>query len=133
MKSSALDVVEVPPGVVTVTSTVPALPTGEVAVICVALFTVKLAAGVPPKDTAVAPVKSGTDDVMVTLVPPPMAPEFGLRPVTTGTASGAPVSSSRLALDAWPSVKRSAPLPALRTEVGPLSVVKRFDGPPATV
>ena len=36
----------VPPGVVTVTSTAPALPAGEVAVICVALLTVNEAAAV---------------------------------------------------------------------------------------
>ena len=36
----------VPPGVVTVTSTVPALPAGEVAVICVALLTVNEVAAV---------------------------------------------------------------------------------------
>ena len=47
----------VPPGVVTVTSTAPALPAGEVAVICVALLTVNEVAAVPPNFTAVAPVK----------------------------------------------------------------------------
>ena len=44
------------PGVVTVTSTVP-LPVGEVAVIEVALTTLTDVAAVPPKFTAVAPVK----------------------------------------------------------------------------
>ena len=45
-----------PPGVVTVTSTVP-VPGREVAVIEVALLTVKLVAAVAPNLTAVAPVK----------------------------------------------------------------------------
>ena len=45
----------VPPGVVTVIGPVAPLPT--VALIEVALTTVKEAAGVPPKATAVAPVK----------------------------------------------------------------------------
>ena len=75
MKWSAFEVVEVPPGVVTVTSTVPALPAGAVAVICVAPFTVKLVAAVPPKLTAVAPVSAVP--VIVTLVPPDSGPAFG--------------------------------------------------------
>ena len=49
--------VPVPPGVVTCTFTAPAAWAGVVAVIEVALFTVKLVAAVPPKVTAVAPVK----------------------------------------------------------------------------
>jgi hypothetical protein len=53
---SALDRAEVPPTVVTVTSTVPALSAGDVAEIEVAELTVKFVAGVPPKATAVAPV-----------------------------------------------------------------------------
>jgi len=42
----------VPAGVVTVTSTVPALPAGLAAVICVAELTAKDAVAVPPKFTA---------------------------------------------------------------------------------
>ena len=57
-----------PPGVVTVTSTVP-LPAGEVAVIEVAVSTVMVAALPVPKSTAVAPQR--LVPVMVTLVPPP--------------------------------------------------------------
>jgi len=41
-----------------VTSTVPAAPAGAIAVIEVALITVKLVAGRPPKFAAVAPVSS---------------------------------------------------------------------------
>ena len=71
----------VPLGVVTVTSTAPAACAGEVAVIEVALTTVKLAA-VPPNDTAVAPVKFVP--LIVTLVPPAAGPLLGLTAVTVG-------------------------------------------------
>ena len=57
----------VPPAVVTVTSTVP-VPADEVAVIWVALLTLKKPAALPPNLTAVAPVK--LVPVIVTLVPP---------------------------------------------------------------
>ena len=48
----------VPSGVVTKTLAVPALPAGVVAVMVVELTTVKSMAAVPPRVTAVAPVKS---------------------------------------------------------------------------
>ena len=68
-----------PAPVVTATSTVPAACAGVVAVICVTLFTVKLAA-VPPNVTpVVTPVKPVP--VMVTLVPPLVGPVFGLTPL----------------------------------------------------
>ena len=57
----------VPASVVTVTSTVPT-PAGEVAVIWVALSTVKEPAALLPNLTAVAPEK--LVPVMVTLLPP---------------------------------------------------------------
>jgi hypothetical protein len=63
-----------------VTSTVPD-PAGEVAVIEVALLTVKVD-DVVPKFTAVAPVK--LVPVIVTLVPPEVKPEVGLTAVTVG-------------------------------------------------
>ena len=72
----------VPPVVVTVTFTPPAVPAGAIAVICVALFTTNPVAGVPPKLTAVAPVKSVP--VSVTDVPPVVTPLDGLKPVTVG-------------------------------------------------
>ena len=75
----------VPFGVVTVTSTAPAACAGDVAVIEVAFTTAKLAAAVPPNDTAVAPVK--LVPLMVMLVPPAAGPEFGLTPVTVGAAA----------------------------------------------
>ena len=67
----------------TVTSTVPA-PGGEVAVIEVAEFTVKLVALVAPNFTAVAPVKPFP--VMATDVPPSAVPDVGEIDVTVGAA-----------------------------------------------
>jgi hypothetical protein len=58
----------VPPGVVTVTLTVP-VPVGLVAVIFPALTTVTFVAGVPPNDTVAGDAKFVP--VMVTTVPPP--------------------------------------------------------------
>ena len=55
------------------------------AVICVAELTVKLEAAVPPKDTAVAPVK--LVPVMMTDVPPANGPALTLSEVTAGTAA----------------------------------------------
>jgi hypothetical protein len=66
-------------------SIMPADPAGAVAVICVALFTVKLAAGAAPKRTAVAPVR--LVPVMVTVLPPAVAPLAGETPVTVGAAT----------------------------------------------
>ncbi len=75
----------VPFGVVTVTSTSPGACAGAVAVIWVGVSTVKLAAGVTPKFTSVAPVRSAP--VMVTLVPPIAGPEPGLTLETVGVAT----------------------------------------------
>ena len=75
-----------PPPVVTVISTVPALSAGEVAVIEVDELTVKLVAVVLPKSTTLAPVKFVP--VIATLVPPPVVPEVGEILVTVG-AGGA--------------------------------------------
>jgi len=81
---SLAEVALVPPAVVTVMSIVPALPAGVVAVIDVALFTVKLVAFVAPNFTAVAPVKFVP--VIATLVPPALGPLVGLTDVTVGAA-----------------------------------------------
>ena len=75
----------VPLGVVTVTSTAPALPAEEIAVIWVDEFTVKLVAAVLPNLTAVAPVK--LLPVMTTEVPPAAGPLAGLTPVTVGVGT----------------------------------------------
>ena len=82
MNWSADEVAEVPPTVVTVTSTVP-VPAGDVAVIWVAEFTVKPVAGVAPKLTAVAPLKFVP--VIITDVPPEVGPAVGEIDVTVGT------------------------------------------------
>jgi hypothetical protein len=80
---SDADVADVPSPLVTVMSTVPAEPAGEVAVIWEALFTVYEVADVLPNFTAVAPVKPAP--VMVTEVPPAVAPDVGVMPDTVGT------------------------------------------------
>ena len=74
-----------PPGPVTVTSTVPAASAGLVAVICVAETTITLVAAVVPKSTAVAPLKPVP--VIVTDVPPADGPAAGLTAVTVGAAT----------------------------------------------
>ncbi|GGO99706.1 hypothetical protein GCM10012280_66780 [Wenjunlia tyrosinilytica] len=71
----------VPPGVVTVTLTVPE-PAGAAVVIWVALTGVN-DTDVPPNLTALAPVKPMP--VIVTGVPPAAGPLVGLTPVITGT------------------------------------------------
>jgi hypothetical protein len=73
---------DVPTGVVTVTCATPAACAGDVAVIELLESTVKLAAAVVPKRTAVAPVR--VVPVIVTDVPPPTSPTFGLTAVTVG-------------------------------------------------
>ena len=76
---------DVPPTVVTVTSTVP-VPAGEVQVIEVAMFAEQLPKTVAaPNLTSVAPVR--LVPVMVTLVPPAATPELGETPVTVGAAT----------------------------------------------
>ena len=84
MKASADEVAEVPPGVTTVTSTVPAEPAGAVAVILLVALTVNEVAAVEPKftvETLVKPVP-----VMVTVVPPADGPALGLTEVSVGAA-----------------------------------------------
>src|SRR5690348_1891806 len=73
----------VPPEAVTVTSTVPD-PAGVVAVISLALLTVKVLAAVEPNFTALTATK--LVPMMVTDVPPPAGPEFGATDVTVGGA-----------------------------------------------
>ena len=81
---SADDVSDVPPGVATVTSTVP-LPAGLVALMELDELTVTPVAAEAPKSTAVAPVKPLPE--IVTDVPPAVDPVFGLTPETVGTAT----------------------------------------------
>ena len=82
MYLSAEPVALVPPGVVTVTSTVPAVSAGAVAVMLVALLTVKLVAAVEPNLTAVAPVR--LVPVIVTVFVPASGPAAGATCVTAG-------------------------------------------------
>ena len=85
VKSSAELVAEVPPTVITVTSTTPADSAGAVAVINVGLLTVKLVAAVVPKLTAVTPRRFAP--VIATEVPPPSGPALGEMPVTVGAVT----------------------------------------------
>ena len=82
VKWSAPLVADVPAGVVTVTSTVPAAPAGALAVIVVELPTKTLVALLAPNFTLEAPVRFVP--VSVTAVPPVVGPLFGLTPVTVG-------------------------------------------------
>jgi hypothetical protein len=77
----------VPPGPVTVTSTVPD-PDGEMAVIDVAELTVTPVAALPPKET-VSPAAKFVP-VMVTAEPPEVGPVAGFTLLTVGTG-GAPL------------------------------------------
>ena len=84
MNWSAALVTLVATGVVTVTSTLPADPAGEVAAISVPETTEYVAAA-RPKSTALAPVKPVP--VMVTAVPPAGRPATGLTALTVGATS----------------------------------------------
>jgi hypothetical protein len=82
---SAVLVALVPPVVVTVRSTVPAVPAGLVALIEVALFKVKLAALVVPNFTVIGRAKFVP--VIVTTVPPPVLPAVGVIVAMVGGAT----------------------------------------------
>ena len=82
---------EVPEGVVTDATTVPAESAGAMTVIWVSEFIVK-AAGIPPMRTAVVPVKPLP--VIITALPPLMEPEDGLIPAV-GTTAVAVLSDSQ--------------------------------------
>src|SRR5258708_19769218 len=97
-----------PSAVVTVTSTVPT-PAGEVAVIWVALLTVKEAAALLPKLTAVAPEK--LVPVMVTLGPPDVGPVFGLTLVTVGAVPYSNASPELPPLQPPPTITPPSTLP----------------------
>ncbi len=84
MNWSAAEVPEVPPLVVTVTSTVPAVSAGDVAVIEVVLSAVTDATVVPNR-TAVALARFVP--VMVTTVPPSVVPVVGASWVSVGTGA----------------------------------------------
>ncbi len=104
---------EVKPPAVTVTSTTP-VPAGAVAVIDVAFTTVKLAAAIVPKFTAVALVNPVP--VMVTAAPPAAGPLAGEIAVTVGAGGGAANAREEVdsGLDAIPQNK-----PPLATALDP--------------
>jgi hypothetical protein len=93
VKVSSARVALVPPGVVTVTSVLPAACGGLTAVICEPDTNVKLEAFVDPKLTAVAPVNP--HPVIETLLPPVDGPDVGETLVTIGVLlSGALLHST---------------------------------------
>ena len=78
---------DVPAEFVTLTSTVAAdVRAGEVAVIVVELTTTTLVAAFPVPNATVEPVMNCVP-VMVTFVPPPVGPLFGLTAVTVGVVA----------------------------------------------
>ncbi len=85
MNWSAAPVALVPTAVVTVTSTGPAAPGGEVAVSWVEEVTVYVPAATAPKSSALAPVNPVP--VTLTEVPPAGRPAMGLMALTVGAAS----------------------------------------------
>lgn len=80
MRGGAVKVPLVPVPVAVVTVILPAAPIPITAVILLAEFTVKEAAGIPPKFTAVTPVK--LVPLMFTTVPCP--PDWGLKELISG-------------------------------------------------
>ena len=72
----------VPPGVVTTTLAVPALPAGVTQLAVVLLFTMSLKQATPPNVRVVAPVK--LVPVMAMVVPPKVLPVAGLTEDTVG-------------------------------------------------
>ena len=91
---SADEVAEVPPTVVTVTSTTPAEPAGAVTVIDVAEFTVNDVARVDPNSTVLAlviPVPRTTTDV-----PPVSGPAVSVTEVTMGRTTYVNLSAAEV-------------------------------------
>jgi hypothetical protein len=83
---SAADVADVPPAVVTVTSTLPGIPEGGTAIISVSLIHVYDAASVLPNFTAVKSPEKPVP-VIVTVVPPATGPATGEIPVMRGAGT----------------------------------------------
>jgi hypothetical protein len=97
------------PLTVTVTVTAPALPAGVVAVICVALTTTTLVAAAAPKVT-VAPAAKFVP-VIVTAVPPAVAPPFGDTLVTVGAVVPADgVRKATICMIHWPELSGAVAL-----------------------
>ena len=132
-----LEELAVPPGVVT--DIVPLVPLATTAVILVALTTVKEVAAVPPKLTAVAPVK--LVPVMVTIAPD--AADDGVNELMLGAGINvklleelavppgavtdivplAPLATTAVMLVALTTVKEVAAVPPKLTAVAPVKLV----------
>jgi hypothetical protein len=112
MNLSPATIALVPPGVVTLISTVPAARVGEVMVRVLSVVTSRPFPGVVPNMTAVAPVNPVP--VMVTVVPPIAGPLVGEILVTVGTGTYVNVSSVTIALVPLGVVTRTStePVPA---------------------
>ena len=114
VKWSAELVELVPPGVVTVTSTVPAAPAGDTAVSDVLLATITPVAEVVPNMTEVAPVRAVP--VTVTTVPPAVVPLVGETPETVGAGTATKVNWSAELVALVPlderTVTSTVPVPA---------------------
>jgi hypothetical protein len=101
VKWSLLEVADVPLGVITVTSTVPAASGGDTAVNRLSVLTMKLVTGMLPKTTAVAPLKPLP--FTATVVPPAVVPVVVPRLVTTGGGAATYVKRSPLLGDDTPA------------------------------
>ena len=86
VKRSPVTGAELPPGVVTRTGAVPAVPDGVVMEQVVAVGQLMAVAAVPPTVTAVDPVTNPVP-VTVTTVPPASGPPTGVMELTVGTGS----------------------------------------------
>jgi len=130
------EAVAVPPGVVTLTS--PVAPFATIAVIAVGELTTNDCAGVPPKLTAVAPVKF----VPVMTMDAPVPPLFGVNDVIVGAAINinpdrdavppgvvtltlpdAPELTTAVIVVAFTTVKDDAAVPPKVTAVAPVKFV----------
>ena len=85
VESSDAEIADVPPGVIAVTSIVPAVPAGLKRTIWESESLMKLVTATDPKSTAVA--FSRFAPTMVTVVPPAVTPSAGLTPVIVGAAT----------------------------------------------
>jgi len=115
--------VAMPPGVVTLT--LPEVPAATTAVMLVAETTLNDVAAVPPKLTAVAPVKF----VPVIVTVAPTAPEVGVKLVIVGTGTNKTVlrNTETVLLVRFATARSALPSPSrspMETEIGCAPVVK---------
>ena len=110
MYLSPVTTADVPPAVMTVMSTTPALPDGGVTVIEPAA-SVRMVAGVVPNLTEVAP--SRCVPVIVTVGPPVSGPAAGEMPETTGSAVYVYLSPAPVVDVPWLVVTVTSTTPAL--------------------